>query len=111
MMSSGILADYPHSFTCEYMGTKMGSKACDPIEHECVIVPHGSIVIDIPYELRNFLGFRKILETISIEGFIIYGSEGNIYKMRRAMFTDDNDVSYEWPATDILALSVHAALI
>jgi len=95
------------SFTCEYMGRKVNYDKNDPIEHNALIVPHGSYTIEIPKEMRTFEGFQKVLEALpTIEGFVIYGASGTVYKIRRNMYKHD------WPIVEEpSSFSIDAALI
>lgn len=98
MISSKILENKQKSFTCEYMGRKCNYCQSDPIEENSVIVPHGSIIFNIPIELRNYNGFRKIFESIPIiEGFVVYCQNGKIYKIRRDMYLGSDNKRLEWP--------------
>jgi hypothetical protein len=105
---SGKLEKINRSFTCEYMGKQFNGKSCDPVDSP-VIVPHGLLCFDIPKELRNYVGFLKIVQAFpSIEGFMIYG-KNNIWKVRRDMFLVDGH-KLKWPTTEVLALARTAAL-
>lgn len=102
------------SFTCEYMGKKINWKKSDPIDEDAVIVPHGLIEFNIPIELRNYEGFRKIFEKIDyIEGFIVHGKE-HIWKIRREMFLDQShgheSKKLKWPSSGERKLSDIVAL-
>jgi hypothetical protein len=90
---SGMLDDIKKTFMCEYMGKKVNYKKEDPIDENCLIVPHGSYSIDIPIEKRNYTGFREVMEMYpDIEGFVIYGKL-NTYKIRRDAFS-----GLDWPS-------------
>lgn len=100
------------SFTCEYMGTKSNGKASDPITHDCVIVPHGTIYVDVPVELRTAQGMKAMFKVFPVEGLIAH-TPNKIYKIRREMFHDGTDrQDFMWPdPNETLALSIEAALI
>lgn len=88
-IKSGKLDNIKESFTCEYMGKKINYDNMDPIEQNALIVPHGSYTIDIPNHLRNYEGFKKVLIAIpDIEGIIVHGKSGTLYKIRRNMYDD-----------------------
>ena len=87
------------SLTCEYMGKKKNFCSSDPIESNCVIVPHGLYHIEIPKDSRTYEGLLKVLQDISyIEGIIIYGPT-KIFKIRRDMFFIDGS-RLKWPNPD-----------
>jgi len=94
---SGKLDIIFNSFTVEYMGKKFNYKPCDGVDQDAVIVPHGLVTLEIPIELRNYNGFRKIFEEFSfMEGIIVYG-EKQVWKIRREMFSDDAG-KLKWPS-------------
>lgn len=84
---NGKLDKAKGSFTCEYMGKKINYCIMDPIEHNALIVPHGSYQIQIPLNMRTFNGFQTIFTKIpDIEGIMVYGNSGTVYKIRRDMY-------------------------
>lgn len=95
------LKNIKSSFTVEYMGKKTNFCKTDPIFEDCYIIPHGSISIDIPEELKTFDGFRTIFQQLGfIEGIVLY-TNNNVYKIRRDMFLDENNEKMRWGDTDI----------
>jgi hypothetical protein len=72
--------------TVEYMGKKINWKNSDPINENCLIVPHGLLKITVPKLLRAYDGFKQIFEAIpTIEGLVAYTNLGPL-KIRREMF-------------------------
>lgn len=92
----------------EYMGKKFNPHMADMVTYNGAIIIHGSLGLEIPRELRNFYGFRRILEEIPcIEGIIAHTRNGPM-KIRRECFDGmdwnrklgDNSVleKYNWIA-------------
>jgi len=75
-----------NTVTIEYMGKKFNGKPSDPISKECGIVIHGSLRMDVPKPLRNYDGFKKIFENVSIEGLVAYPQNGPPMKIRAELF-------------------------
>lgn len=98
MIQSGKLDGIKRSFTCEYMGKKFNYKKSDGVNEDAVIVPHGLVSLNIPVELRTVDGFKQILEKLSfIEGLIIHGRNGIVWKIRRDMFHNGSK-RMDWPS-------------
>lgn len=72
--------------TIEYMGKKFNGKPEDPINKECGIVIHGSLRMNIPKEMRNYEGFRKIFSVFPIEGLVAYPEGRSPMKIRAELF-------------------------
>lgn len=80
--------------TVEFMGKKFNQKDSDSIDDDAVIIIHGSLQLLIPEKLRNFNGFRKILEALPvIEGIVVYVNGASPMKIRR-----ENFEGLDWPA-------------
>lgn len=72
--------------TIEYMGKKFNGKPEDPIRKECGIVIHGSLRMNIPKEMRNYEGFKKIFSVFPIEGLVAYPEGKSPMKIRAELF-------------------------
>ena len=72
--------------TIEYMGSKFNGKPEDPIHKECGIVIHGSLRMNVPKELRNYEGFKKIFSVFHIEGLVAYPEGKSPMKIRAELF-------------------------
>lgn len=86
-------------FTVEWMGEKINCKKCDTIYDSSLgsphhaAVPHSSLVINVPNELRSFNGLKNILIAIPfIEGMVVYCKDGAVIKVRRDSY------GMKWPA-------------
>lgn len=96
LLASQKLNDCTKSFTCEYMGKKCNYTKTDPVDLDSCVIPHGSLVMEVPKELHSFEGFYKLLQSFPIiEGVVIY-CEKNVYKIRRNMYADENNKRLEW---------------
>lgn len=88
------------SFTCEFMGTKLGSpKNVDIIKADCKIVPHGSATITVPKEFRSLDGFGEIFELYPfMEGLIISNPNYDMkLKIRRDLIVRPDNDRLQWP--------------
>lgn len=88
------------SFTCEYMGTKLGSpREVDIITDDCVIVPHGSATVTVPKEYRTLHGFGEIFEMFPyIEGLIVSNPNSKLrMKIRRDLIVMPDGQRLHWP--------------
>lgn len=77
---------YGNIVTIEYMGKKFNGKPEDPIERDCGIVIHGSLRLNIPKNLKNYDGFRKIFSTFQVEGIVAYPEGKSPMKIRAELF-------------------------
>jgi hypothetical protein len=99
LVESGMLQGITQSFTCEWMGKKINGKKADWID-ESVVVPHGSVVFDIPDELRTPEGIEALFKTMAaeglpMEGVIISGKEKR-YKIRTELYSNEDGSVYKW---------------
>ena len=95
--NSDQFTKHSKSFTCEFMGRKFNYKKSDPVDDDASIVPHGSIILEIPKELRTYDGFLKIFKELPfIEGFVVYCNNNSIFKIRREMYVDNDGKKLEW---------------
>lgn len=74
--------------TLEFMGKKFAGKDEDQLPRECEIVLHGTLILDIPPELRTPTGFYDILEVLPIEGLVAYPKDSQPLKIRKDLFRD-----------------------
>ena len=72
--------------TVEFMGSKFNQKPADTIDKENAIIPHGTLRLHIPKELRNFEGFKKILAQLPAEGLVAYPEGAQPMKIRTDCF-------------------------
>jgi len=93
-IDSKLLDTIPEHITqisVEQMGKQFNLKDEDIFPSTVGLVPHNSIEVIIPDELRTFEGMVAVLKAIpNIEGVIIYGKNGKILKFRRNMILDDD---------------------
>ena len=95
-VSSGKLNDLTHDITVEQMGQQFSLKECDDFSG-VGIVPHGSLQLSIPRELLTFEGLCQVLiEIPNMEGLVIYGTNGTVWKFRREMI-QVGSAKLEWP--------------
>lgn len=98
-VTSGKLSRLHRDITCEQMGKQFNLKERCDIMEKPALVPHNSMILDIPPELCTFTGFCEILKTIStIEGVVIYGKNGTVWKFRRDMIHISEE-KLDWPPT------------
>lgn len=76
----------PENGTYEIIGSKfMGNPY--GLKDKAYLSPHGTVIFEIPEELKNFEGIQKILEIINIEGFVLYNKKtGEMRKIVREGF-------------------------
>lgn len=89
-----------HSFTCEFMGNKMGSpKDVDKVNADCKIIPHGSATITIPKAFRTLHGFGEIFEMYPfMEGVIVTNPNSKLkLKIRRDLIVMPDGQRLHWP--------------
>lgn len=91
------LYNVKQSFTCEFMGPHFNAVKSDPFPEDTIIV-HGMFELCIPRELRTYDGFFNIMKEMPfIEGLIVHGKSGQVYKIRRDLFFDPiNDETLKW---------------
>jgi len=82
------ISDTTMQISVEQMGKQFNLKSED-IFPSLGLVPHNSMELIIPQELRTFDGMVSVLKAIpNIEGVIIYGHNNKILKFRRNMILD-----------------------
>ena len=90
-IDSNLLGTIPittKQISVEQMGKQFNLKTED-IFPTLGLVPHNSMELIIPEELRTFNGMVSVLKAIpNIEGVIIYGHNNKILKFRRNMIFD-----------------------
>ncbi len=72
--------------TIECVGKPLNQKFADPLKYYCGIVVHGSLVVEIPKELQNFDGMKKVLLMLPTEGLVAYCNDGKVFKIRSDLF-------------------------
>jgi len=96
-VASGKLSQVHRNITCEQMGKQFNLKDKCDLMPKPALVPHNSMVLDIVPELCTFDGFCELLKTIpTIEGVVIYGNNGTVWKFRRDMIRIGEE-QLEWP--------------
>jgi hypothetical protein len=71
----------PENGTYEIIGSKfMGNPY--GLKDKAYLSPHGTVIFEIPDELKTFDGIKRILETLNIEGFVLYNTKtGEVRKI------------------------------
>lgn len=90
---------FKDSFTFEWLGKMFNGCPSDQINTLCG-VPHGSIVYNIPVELRTMTGFRAVFQQLFKddspgEGLIIDAGHTQ-YKIRADVFDDGTGTPMNW---------------
>lgn len=100
-VASGKLSRFHKNITCEQMGKQLNLKeACD-LMPKLALVPHNSMVLDVPPELCTFSGICELLQKIpTIEGLVICGKDGTIWKFRRDM-VQIGEEKLSWPPKSV----------
>ncbi len=89
--ATGLLNDCTKSFTVEWMGKKCNYCKTDPCEEDLVVVPHGSVRINVPMELRTFEGMKLLMTHVPfIEGLVCYSQHG-VFKILHDLFWSQID--------------------
>src|SRR5690606_30075325 len=77
----------PENGTYEIIGSKfMGNPY--GLKDKAYLSPHGTVIFEIPDELKTFDGIKRILEVLNIEGFVLYNTKtGEVRKILRDGFS------------------------
>jgi hypothetical protein len=94
-IKSGKLFGLNKNISVEQMGKQFNMKQCDDLD-TVALIPHNSVRLHIPRELCNYDGLVNILLELNVEGLVIYGNNGTVWKFRREMIKH-NDMLLKWP--------------